>query len=76
MTFFFYKAKHRLLLTGTPLQNNLLELISLLIFVMPSMFAGKRDDLKSLFSKNTVSILFSYKIKITKNKKNEKKNKH
>ncbi|XP_071630376.1 SWI/SNF-related matrix-associated actin-dependent regulator of chromatin subfamily A containing DEAD/H box 1 homolog [Temnothorax longispinosus] len=45
-------AKHRILLTGTPLQNNLLELISLLIFVMPSLFAGKQADLKSLFSKN------------------------
>ncbi|XP_011503442.1 PREDICTED: SWI/SNF-related matrix-associated actin-dependent regulator of chromatin subfamily A containing DEAD/H box 1 homolog [Ceratosolen solmsi marchali] len=45
-------SQHRILLTGTPLQNNLLELISLLIFVMPSMFAGKQDDLKSLFSKN------------------------
>ncbi|KAL0107362.1 hypothetical protein PUN28_015725 [Cardiocondyla obscurior] len=45
-------AKHRILLTGTPLQNNLLELISLLIFVMPSLFAGKQSDLKSLFSKN------------------------
>lgn len=47
------QAKHRILLTGTPLQNNLLELISLLIFVMPSMFAGKQADLKSLFSKNS-----------------------
>ncbi|XP_024941771.1 SWI/SNF-related matrix-associated actin-dependent regulator of chromatin subfamily A containing DEAD/H box 1 homolog isoform X2 [Cephus cinctus] len=46
-------AKHRILLTGTPLQNNLLELMSLLIFVMPSMFAGKQADLKSLFSKNS-----------------------
>lgn len=45
-------AKRRILLTGTPLQNNLLELISLLIFVMPSLFAGKQADLKSLFSKN------------------------
>jgi len=51
----FLKAKHRILLTGTPLQNNLLELISLLIFVMPSLFAGKQADLKSLFSKNPVS---------------------
>ncbi|KAH0954847.1 hypothetical protein HN011_009740 [Eciton burchellii] len=46
-------AKHRILLTGTPLQNNLLELMSLLIFVMPSLFAGKQADLKSLFSKNS-----------------------
>ncbi|XP_008557186.1 SWI/SNF-related matrix-associated actin-dependent regulator of chromatin subfamily A containing DEAD/H box 1 homolog [Microplitis demolitor] len=45
-------AKHRILLTGTPLQNNLLELMSLLVFVMPSLFAGKQNDLKSLFSKN------------------------
>lgn len=45
-------AKHRILLTGTPLQNNVLELMSLLIFVMPSLFAGKQADLKSLFSKN------------------------
>lgn len=49
------KAKHRILLTGTPLQNNLLELMSLLIFVMPSLFAGKQADIKSLFSKNSVS---------------------
>ncbi|XP_046621833.1 SWI/SNF-related matrix-associated actin-dependent regulator of chromatin subfamily A containing DEAD/H box 1 homolog [Neodiprion virginianus] len=46
-------AKHRILLTGTPLQNNLLELMSLLMFAMPSMFAGKQAELKSLFSKNT-----------------------
>ncbi|XP_076183437.1 SWI/SNF-related, matrix-associated actin-dependent regulator of chromatin, subfamily a, containing DEAD/H box 1 isoform X2 [Ptiloglossa arizonensis] len=45
-------AKYRILLTGTPLQNNLLELMSLLTFVMPSIFAGKQADLKSLFSKN------------------------
>ncbi|XP_067206357.1 SWI/SNF-related matrix-associated actin-dependent regulator of chromatin subfamily A containing DEAD/H box 1 homolog isoform X2 [Linepithema humile] len=44
-------AKHRILLTGTPLQNNLLELMSLLIFVMPSLFAGKQTSLKNLFSK-------------------------
>jgi hypothetical protein len=52
---FFLKAKHRILLTGTPLQNNLLELMSLLIFVMPSLFAGKQTSLKNLFSKTPVS---------------------
>ncbi|CAG9774088.1 unnamed protein product [Ceutorhynchus assimilis] len=46
-------AKHRILLTGTPLQNNLLELMSLLIFVMPKMFAEKTEDLKNLFQKNS-----------------------
>ncbi|XP_043253834.1 SWI/SNF-related matrix-associated actin-dependent regulator of chromatin subfamily A containing DEAD/H box 1 homolog [Colletes gigas] len=45
-------AKYRILLTGTPLQNNLLELMSLLTFVMPSLFASKQADLKSLFAKN------------------------
>lgn len=48
-------AKHRILLTGTPLQNNLLELMSLLIFVMPKMFGEKANDLKNLFQKNSVS---------------------
>ncbi|XP_052741588.1 SWI/SNF-related matrix-associated actin-dependent regulator of chromatin subfamily A containing DEAD/H box 1 homolog [Bicyclus anynana] len=47
------KSKHRLLLTGTPLQNNLIELMSLLCFVMPHMFSGKTDDLKNLFQKNS-----------------------
>ncbi|KAG8292346.1 ATP-dependent helicase smarcad1 [Homalodisca vitripennis] len=46
-------ALHRTLLTGTPLQNNLLELMSLLVFVMPDMFSGKTDYLKFLFSKNS-----------------------
>lgn len=46
-------ADRRILLTGTPLQNNLLELMSLLCFVMPTLFAGNADDLKTLFSKNT-----------------------
>lgn len=44
-------AECRLLLTGTPLQNNLLELMSLLCFVMPSIFAKNTDDIKNLFQK-------------------------
>ncbi|KAG8184685.1 hypothetical protein JTE90_013078 [Oedothorax gibbosus] len=37
-----YTGEHRLLLTGTPLQNNLSELWSLLNFILPEIF----DDLK------------------------------
>jgi hypothetical protein len=33
-----YTAKHRLLLTGTPIQNNLTELWALLNFLLPSVF--------------------------------------
>lgn len=42
-------AKFRLLLTGTPLQNNLQELASLLAFILPSVFKDKRDDLATIF---------------------------
>lgn len=46
------QAKQRLLLTGTPLQNNLLELMSLLIFTVPQLFSGKTDDVKKMFTNN------------------------
>lgn len=51
----FFQAPNRILITGTPLQNNLLELMSLLVFVMPKMFKGKQDVLKTLFTKAPVS---------------------
>lgn len=44
-------AARRLLLTGTPLQNNLMELMSLLCFVMPTLFSGSIEDFKTLFQK-------------------------
>ena len=42
-------ANFRLLLTGTPLQNNLRELMSLLEFIMPSLFIAKKESLSSVF---------------------------
>lgn len=49
-------ASRRILLTGTPLQNNLLELMSLLCFVMPKLFHNKTEDIKALFSKKAPKI--------------------
>jgi hypothetical protein len=41
--FFFSPFPSRLLLTGTPLQNNLMELWSLMHFLMPDIFGSHRD---------------------------------
>ncbi|EOD19494.1 hypothetical protein EMIHUDRAFT_415931, partial [Emiliania huxleyi CCMP1516] len=38
-----FNAKRRLLLTGTPLQNNLMELWSLLHFLMPHIFESHKE---------------------------------
>jgi hypothetical protein len=39
------------------MQNNLVELMSLLVFVMPEMFANKKEQLKKMFSMFPVSSL-------------------
>jgi ATP-dependent helicase STH1/SNF2 len=44
-----YDFKHRLLLTGTPLQNNLTELWALLNFLLPKVF-NCSDDFQKWFS--------------------------
>lgn len=44
------KARFRLLLTGTPLQNNLQELASLLGFILPKVFQERKDDLQYVFA--------------------------
>lgn len=43
-----YNSEHRLLLTGTPLQNNLVELWSLMNFLLPKVFASS-DDFEKWF---------------------------
>jgi SWI/SNF-related matrix-associated actin-dependent regulator of chromatin subfamily A containing DEAD/H box 1 len=44
-----YNAKWKLLLTGTPLQNNLQELVSLMNFILPDQFHGQFSDLQEIF---------------------------
>ncbi|KAK3394168.1 SNF2 family N-terminal domain-containing protein [Podospora didyma] len=43
-------ATWRLILSGTPVQNNLMEMISLLQFVEPKLFQNHFDDLEALFN--------------------------
>lgn len=43
-------AQFRLLLTGTPLQNNLQELASLLGFILPKVFREHKEELHQVFS--------------------------
>ncbi|KAG5982238.1 hypothetical protein E4U55_002154 [Claviceps digitariae] len=43
-------ASWKMLLTGTPVQNNLLEMTALLNFINPKMFDGYMDDIRYIFS--------------------------
>ncbi|KAK4550385.1 hypothetical protein LTR36_003352 [Oleoguttula mirabilis] len=43
------KADFKILVTGTPLQNNLQELVAILAFIMPDLFMEKRDQLDFIF---------------------------
>jgi SWI/SNF-related matrix-associated actin-dependent regulator of chromatin subfamily A member 5 len=49
-----FTSSHRLLITGTPLQNNLHELWALLNFLLPDIF-GSSDDFDALFSSEDVT---------------------
>lgn len=50
-------AKQRLMLTGTPLQNDLHELWSLLEFMMPDLFATGDVDLKKLLNADDLVLI-------------------
>ncbi|CAO2656801.1 Nn.00g056040.m01.CDS01 [Neocucurbitaria sp. VM-36] len=50
----------RILLTGTPLQNSLQELMSILGFLMPEVFHDSKDDVQEM-----LQILFKHKAKVT-----------
>ncbi|KAG0691361.1 hypothetical protein C6P40_001645 [Pichia californica] len=56
------KANFRLLLTGTPLQNNLKELISLLDFILPEIFDSKLEKLQLLFDQKATTKVENEKI--------------
>jgi len=43
-------ATWRLILSGTPVQNNIMEMISLLQFIEPQLFRNHFDDLEALFN--------------------------
>ena len=49
--FFYSQAERKLLLTGTPLQNDLMELLALLTFLIPDMMAEHTERIQTLFSK-------------------------
>jgi len=44
------KSERRLLLSGTPVQNNLQELLALMSFCMPTVFNAESSQLQSYFS--------------------------
>ncbi|KAF3127094.1 SWI SNF-, matrix-associated actin-dependent regulator of chromatin, sub a, containing DEAD H box [Orbilia oligospora] len=43
------QVRNRILLTGTPLQNNLQELMNLLAFILPTLFENKYEHLNAIF---------------------------
>lgn len=49
-----FKCRNRLLLTGTPIQNNMQELWALLHFIMPTLF-DSHDEFSDWFSKDIES---------------------
>jgi SWI/SNF-related matrix-associated actin-dependent regulator of chromatin subfamily A containing DEAD/H box 1 len=43
-------AQWRMLLTGTPVQNNLMEMVGILNFIDPQMFEGHMEQIEKIFS--------------------------
>lgn len=58
------KTQCRILLTGTPLQNSLQELMSILGFIMPDVFQDNREDVAVTVS-DQLQVLFKHKAKVT-----------
>lgn len=55
-TLITFKTLNKVLLTGTPIQNNLTELWCLLNFLMPQIF-NKIETFSSLFALNDLKVM-------------------
>lgn len=67
-------AAWKMLLTGTPVQNNLLEMTALLNFINPQMFDGYMDQIQYIFSQKVTirdvsngAFLYSERVKRARN---------
>jgi SNF2 family DNA or RNA helicase len=50
-----FNAPFKMLITGTPIQNNLMELLSLLIFINPELFAPAESSFAAIFDKTNTA---------------------
>jgi SWI/SNF-related matrix-associated actin-dependent regulator 1 of chromatin subfamily A len=50
-----FQSPFKLLLTGTPIQNNLMELLALLIFINPKLFEPAQASFASIFDKTNTA---------------------
>ncbi len=51
-------CRRKVLLTGTPIANSLVEMVSLLMFLMPRTFKSVGDSVMSLFESNSKDRLY------------------
>lgn len=58
-TLLSFNCRNRLLLTGTPIQNNMAELWALLHFIMPTLF-DSHEQFNEWFSKGYVFLMLAY----------------
>ena len=66
------QSKRKLLLTGTPIQNNLIEICSLLYFVMPHAFKNDQKMINKTFQLSNFEILLDVENDFNYNNKVEK----